>query len=177
MRIVSERLAIRTFERGDVTDAYLSWLNDRELMRFSRQRLLAHTRESCEEYRRSFEGSPNFFWNVERQADGLQVGTLTAYVDPGNDVANVGILIGLPGEGYGSEAFGAALAYLFEFLAVPKVTAGTLRTNQAMIGVARRHGMMLKWIVGDGDTYVYDILRSEWMALAQRTRIVVEPDP
>ena len=105
-RIISQRLTIKLFVEDNITDEYLGWLNDRELMRYSRQRLRVHTRESCEDYLRGFANSSNFFWNIARREDGGQVGTITAYVDSISRVADIGLMIGHQSVGYGGEAFG-----------------------------------------------------------------------
>ena len=177
--IFSKRLEIRPFAWEDITDEYIGWLNDRDLMKHSRQRLLVHTRESCESYLETFEYSPNFFWNVGRAR---QVGTVTAYVSPVSQVANVGLMIGEPGRGYGSEAFGAVLTYLFEYRDVRKVAIGTLAANEPMVRIAARWGLRRegelreqervkdKWV----DVYRLGILRPEWMALEERSPITVE---
>ncbi len=158
--ILSERLEIRPFTRGDITDEYIGWLNDQQLMQHSRQRLHVHTAESCEGYLRSFEGTRHWFWNVDRRDNGRQVGTMTAYVNWAS--TNVGLLIGHPGEGYGSEAFGAVLAYLFEYEEVRKVVVGTQRTNEAMIRIALRWGMRRER--GTADIACFGIFRQQWLA-------------
>src|SRR2546426_9754092 len=77
-----------------ITDTYLSWLNDKSLMRYSRQRFEHHTRDSSIAYLRSFENSPNTFWAIYRRADRLHVGTMTADVDPLVGAAGMGVLVG-----------------------------------------------------------------------------------
>ncbi len=168
--ILSSRLTIRAFTGEDVTDEYIGWLNDRELMKYSRQRFLVHDRYTCNVYLERFRDSPNFFWNIVRRTDGLQVGTATAYVDPINFVVDVGLLIGYPGEGYGSEAFGAIVTYLFAEYEARKVTCGTLSLNQAMCQIASRWGLRLEGTLRAsepmGDKYwpvnLYGILKCEW---------------
>ncbi len=162
--ILSPQLVLRPFEEDDITDRYLGWLNDRHLMRYSRQRFLNHTRESCEEYWQSFVDTPSFFWNVALRQDQFQIGTITAYIAPMSTSADIGILMGYPG--YGKEAWGAALAYLFEYQGVWKITAGTMSTNKAMKRIADHWKMTHKGTridkVEGNKFYHYSILRSEW---------------
>ena len=53
-RLIGGKVALRPFGAADVTDAYVGWLNDPEVTRFSNQRFRTHTRGSCEEYLASF---------------------------------------------------------------------------------------------------------------------------
>jgi len=93
----------------------------------------------------SFDGTPNFFWAIAAQGRGSEyIGTLTAYVDVHNRVADVGILIGDKtrwGKGYGAEAFRAVIDFLFREAGVRKVTAGTMAANKAMIALMGQAGM------------------------------------
>ncbi len=161
------------FEERHIRDDYIGWLNDNELMRYSRQRRIHHDRDSCLEYLRSFWGTPHRFWSIERQTDGKQIGTMTAYVDRENRVADVGILVGAPdarGTGMGREAWGLALDYLFQGEGVRKVTGGTSAANAPMIRIFKHWGMLLegtrrKQDLIDGepcDVLLFGILREEW---------------
>jgi RimJ/RimL family protein N-acetyltransferase len=72
------------------------------------------------------------------------IGSITAYVDVNNRVADIGILIGDKscwGGGYGSEAFSAVVGWLFTSRNMRKVTAGTMAVNAGMLGIMRKVGM------------------------------------
>lgn len=139
------RLRLVPFGPGHLTDRYVSWLNDPEVVRYSEQRHRRHTRESCGEFLRSFDAGPHLFWAVEAHAEGLgHIGNLTAYLDAPNGTADVGILIGAKeawGRGYGSEAWIAACGHLLGTRGLRKVTAGTLSLNAGMLAVMRKAGM------------------------------------
>ncbi len=156
-----------------ITDTYLSWLNDKSLMRYSRQRFAHHTRASAIAYLRSFENSPNKFWAIYRRADHLHIGTMTAYVDPVARTADIGVLVGhaeARGKGFGREAWGLAMDYLFRVEGLNKVTGGTSALNSAMVRVFRHWRMRLEEVGKDADMIVgrptdvlrFGTLRSEW---------------
>ncbi|HZP98272.1 MAG TPA: GNAT family N-acetyltransferase [Reyranella sp.] len=136
--IRTERLMIRPFRETDISERYIGWLNDKHLMRFSENRHRSHTRESCLNYLRSFEGSPNRFWAIFAGAE--HVGNITAHIDTRNGVADVGILIGEGGKGYGLEAWTAVCWHLLAN-GVRKITAGTMAINKAMIRIMEKSGM------------------------------------
>ena len=161
------------FSANHVSKDYLSWLNDRRLMRFSRQRLRTHTEESSRAYLESFAGTPNFFWAVERIADGSHVGSMTTYVDDHQRTADLGILIGHPGssgKGYGAQAWGLAIEHAFGKLGLRKVTAGTVAPNEAMLRICRKWDMRLEGTrrkqevleEGPADVLLFGLLREEW---------------
>ena len=127
--IEAGRLRLVPFAEEHLTERYLGWLRDQALLRFSEQRFRRHTLASCREYRASFQGSPNHFWAVEETGQGLgHVGTMTAYVDERNGVADLGILLGAAearGRGLALEAWQAAC----RFLLVEEETPEGLKLN------------------------------------------------
>jgi len=143
--IRTERLRLVPFAEEFLTPRYVGWLNDPEVVRFSRQRHALHTLESCRRYWQSFHGTPHRLWAIVEAAEGLgHVGNLSASIDPHDEVADLGILIGQRsawGRGYGSEAWKAVCRHLFEGPGVRKITAGTYATNLAMLGIMRAAGM------------------------------------
>jgi len=144
--LTTPRLRLVRFGREHLTERYVAWLNDRDVVRFSEQRLRRHTLESCIAYWRSFEGTPNYLWAIELTApDPLHVGNLNAFVDERNRIADLGILIGekaLWGQGLGREAWSAACTFLLNGARMRKVTAGTLAINKGMLAVMRACGMI-----------------------------------
>jgi RimJ/RimL family protein N-acetyltransferase len=172
------RVRLAAFSERHITPEYIGWLNDRDLMRFSRQRLRKHDPLSCLEFLNGFAGTPHLFWSVERVADGVAVGTLTAYVDTANLTADLGILIGHPsasGTGCGREAWGLALQHGFEALGLRKITGGTPARHRAMVRIFQHWDMTLEGtqrqqvLLDDGpdDVLLFGILREEW-ATARR---------
>lgn len=144
-RIETRRLVLAPFTEDLLTERYVGWLNDLEVVRFSDQRHRRHTLESCTGYLASFAGSADMFYAAIARDPALgHVGNLTVSVDPIHRVADISILVGekrLWGKGYGAEAFGAMTRHLLTAGGMRKVTAGTLATHAGMIEVARRAGM------------------------------------
>jgi [ribosomal protein S5]-alanine N-acetyltransferase len=167
------KVRIVPFSAAHISAEYLGWLNDRHLMRFSRQRLRSHTAESSRAYLASFAGTANFFWAIERLQDGRHVGSLTTYVDTHQRTADLGILLGdsgSAGQGHGGEAWGLALAHAFDKLGLRKVTAGAVAPNEAMVRICRKWDMRLEGtrrkqeMLDDGpaDVLLFGLLREEW---------------
>src|SRR5437762_2899726 len=114
----STRLRIEPFSNANLTDRYVAWLNDPEVVRFSQQRHRTHTTETCRAYLASFDRTPHYFWAILSRDSTLgHIGNINAYVDLHNKTADVGIIIGeraVWGRGYGGEAWQAVCRFLLD---------------------------------------------------------------
>jgi len=147
--LTGEKVRLRRFGAADITDAYISWLCDPEVTRFSNQRFRTHSRASCEAFLASFDGSPNLFLSICTIRDDTAIGTMTAYANPHHGTCDVGIMIGNRdywGGGYGQEAWTLLTDWLLSGESgggnVRKLTAGCLAVNGAMVTLMQRSGMV-----------------------------------
>ncbi|MAO55604.1 MAG: hypothetical protein CMM61_07895 [Rhodospirillaceae bacterium] len=139
------RLVLEPFPQDLLTDRYVGWLNDPEVVRFSEQRHMRHTVESCRDFVASFAGTPNGLWAIREKAEeGRHVGNISTEVDPIAATGDIRILIGERaawGTGIGAEAWMAVMAHLFDDLGLAQVTAGTLEGNTGMLRIMEKSGM------------------------------------
>jgi len=137
----------RLFLTEDITDKYISWLQDPLVTKYSNQRLLKHDYQSCLNYFNSFEGTENFFLAIEKLEEKTMIGTLTCYVSLHSSLVDVGILIGehnVWGKGYGQDIWDSALNWLIKDCGYHKITAGTVRSNKGMLSLMERSNMKLE---------------------------------
>ena len=142
--LTGRKVHLRRFEASDLTEAYLGWLNDPEVTRFSNQRFRSHTRESATAYIESFAASPSLFLSVCEADTRAPIGTMTAYANSPHATCDVGIMIGersFWGGGYGQDAWNTLTGWLLSEAGVRKLTAGCLAKNFAMITLMERSGM------------------------------------
>jgi [ribosomal protein S5]-alanine N-acetyltransferase len=147
MIIKNEKLYISKFKLENISNSYISWLNDKYLMRFSNQRLKNHNVKTCIEYFESFKNSNNLFLGIFTNKSSM-IGTLTVYFDDKQNIADIGILIGnkqYQSEGYGVSAWCLLQEYLFKKIKIKKVTAGTLSCNIAMKSIIENSNMKLEY--------------------------------
>lgn len=145
--LTGARTILTPFAESDVTEEYLGWLRDPEVVRFSNQRFRQHDSNTCLKYLRSFDGTENMFLAVRVRGGGKVVGTITAYVSPTHGTADLGILLGDQaywGRGLGLDAWMTLMSFLFEKRGLRKVTGGTVRCNVGMIKIMERSGMHLE---------------------------------
>ena len=154
----TERLRLEPFGEPHLTERYVAWLADPEVVRWSEQRRRSHTLASCRAYVDSFRGTPNMLFAIVAKDPALgHLGNLNVYIDTRHGVADIGILMGERaawGKGYGREAWGAIMGALLRDPTMRKVTGGCVADNVAMVKIMRACGM-----VEDGRRvrhYVYD---------------------
>lgn len=137
------------FVASDIGPAYVGWLNDFEVVRYSNQRFRTHTIDTCQTYFASFEGSANLFVAIRDRADDRLVGTMTAYRALHHGTVDIGIMIGdraCWGQGVGQEAWDLLLGWLLTRPEIRKATAGTLACNRGMVRLLERSAMTLEGV-------------------------------
>jgi [ribosomal protein S5]-alanine N-acetyltransferase len=147
MNLLTPRLHLRPFQSADIDSTYLSWLNDPEVTRFSNQRFIDHTTDSCAVYLSHFEKSGNNFLLIEKSHNHRPIGTATIYRQSQHGTADIGLMIGERrcwGQGYGREAWQAILVALLAEEGMRKVTGGTARPNRAMVRIMEQSDMELE---------------------------------
>jgi [ribosomal protein S5]-alanine N-acetyltransferase len=132
------------FSQEFITNQYIGWLNNKELMKFSEQRHNDHTQKSCTDYYLSFENSDNLLYAILNN-DKEHVGNVNAYVDPINQVADIGIIVGETRCGYGYLAWKEMMRILFSEKRIRKITAGAMEINKPMIKVFIKSGMKYEY--------------------------------
>jgi RimJ/RimL family protein N-acetyltransferase len=174
--IPTPRLRLEPFSERHLTERYVGWLNDAELMRFSENRHARHTLDSCRAYWRSFDTEPHLFWAIVAKDASLgHVGNATAHVEERHGRADLGILIGeraARGKGFASEAWLGLCDHLFRSRGLRKLTAGAVAPHAAMLRVMQKAGMLEDgrrtahslWQGQPVDVVHYALFREEWLA-------------
>ena len=145
MKIPAVRLS--RFTQAHVNASYIGWLNDPSVVKYSNQRFISHTPETCLRYLQSFADTHNRFYATEELATGQMLGALTVYANLHHQTADIGILIGATqhwGQGLGQEAFELAMRALASTGKIRKITAGTMACNVGMVKIMERSGMYLE---------------------------------
>jgi len=145
--IEPNKLRIIDFTEKHITQTYIGWLNDKEIVKYSELRHSTHTYESCYQYWKSFYGTAHLFCAIEVFQEGawMHVGNINSYINEKNKIADIGIIIGeksVWGKGYGLIVWKAVCNYLFIERKMRKVTGGALSTNKAMLKIMQRVGMI-----------------------------------
>ena len=93
---------------ADITNDFVSWLKDEEVVTFSRQKYQCHSIEKSQAYWNSFQDTKNLFLKIVKIKETKIIGSMTAYFDESNTNVDIGILIGektVWGKGFGFRAW------------------------------------------------------------------------
>ena len=153
----TERLHLSRYVAGFVLDRHVEWLNDPEVVKYSEQRHKQHTEASQHKYLNEFPGESHIWLiKIVEHPDPppplrggpihyTDIGTITAYIDEPNRLANMGIMIGEKetwGQGYGLEAWTAVMDRLFTKAGIRKIEAGMMVENFPMKSICSRSDMV-----------------------------------
>ena len=179
-----KRLSIVPFTSAFLTDRYVSWLNNPDVVKYSEQRHHKHTLASCRAYLESFADRDDEFFAIIADDQGLgHIGNISTAVDGPNAVADINIVIGETsawGQGFGFEAWCLVMDHLFVNRGVRKVAAGTMSVNIPMLRIMEKSGMQAdgqreKQLVVDGQEV--DLVFAAKLSPSERTRISLDDLP
>lgn len=139
------RVVVQTFLREHITEEYLSWLNDKELMKFSNQRFQTHTRETAERYLAALNSTGSLLLMLLEKKTNKPLGTMTVHPNHWHQTCDLGILIGSAehkGKGFGLEAWRLTADHTMNTGLFRKITAGTNSKNIPMIKIFESYGMV-----------------------------------
>tara|TARA_B100001939_G_C16841128_1_gene573150 strand:+ start:147 stop:665 length:519 start_codon:yes stop_codon:yes gene_type:complete len=138
------QLKLKRFTKKDITKKYLSFLNDKNLLKYSDQRHINHNYKTSIKYLNSFKKSQNLFLKIILNNN--FIGTCTIYIDKHNQNANIGFLIGnqnIHNKGFASIILKYLIKYLFQKKKLNKISCGTIDQNYSMIKVCKKNKMFL----------------------------------
>jgi RimJ/RimL family protein N-acetyltransferase len=140
LHLIGAVVELCIFAPENLTESYLGWLRDPQLMRFSNQRFRTHNMESCRAYMASFATTDNLFIAIYHKNE--FIGTMTAYRSVVHGTADIGLLISasMQGKGLGKDAWATLMNHLLD-TGTRKVSGGTLRCNAAMVRIMQGCGM------------------------------------
>lgn len=154
--LYGKKVYLELFSPENISEEYVGWLNNKEVMRFSNQRFKNHTFVTSLDYYNSFSGTDNIFLSINKNDNKKMIGTMTLYFSTNHGVADLGIMIGnknMSSRGFGSDAWCSLVQALSTKKMVRKITAGTLKPNTPMIKLMNKSGMHLEATKCDQEIY------------------------
>ncbi len=129
------RVLIRPIEKSDVTEAYVSWLNDPEVNQYLETRYSEQTLETVNEFVRSkIESDAEFLFAIIDLEANSHVGNIKlGPVDLRHSRADISLFIGNKsawGKGFATEAIALITKFAFEGRELAKVNAGCYVDNK-----------------------------------------------
>ena len=95
------KIKLVRFNNKFLTKRYISWLNDKKLMRFSEQRFKKHNLNSCKKFLELSKKNKDLFYAIVDKSYERHVGNIYIKIDKLNNIGDIRILIGEPRNKYG----------------------------------------------------------------------------
>lgn len=178
----SENFSLSTMTAADVTDEYISWLNDKKINQFLEVRHKVPTREEGIAFVQKFDQKSSFMFAIRENINQKMIGTITLSVDLYNKTASYGYLIGdcnFWGSKAAVEAISLLLNFAFDEIKLRKVTGGAYLGNIGSIfnfkkmGFVQEGRLRAAGVIDEKevDILLFGILKSEWLERKNRTGI------
>lgn len=171
----TERFLLRSLREGDVSEAYVSWLNDPEVNRYLEVRFTRQTLDSVRAYVASHDDERRRLLGIFAEAGARHIGNYSLTVEPEHGRGTLGVMIGDRawwGEGVVLETRAAVLDFCFDRLALEKVSGACYATNRAAIYNYQRQGWRVDGVrkahaISEGrrvDVIPFAMFREDWRA-------------
>lgn len=177
VHLATPRFVLRSMAREDVTDGFIAWLADPEVMlglNLPRRRL---SRPQAVRFVLAHDNVTKFCLGIFDKANSRQIGFFTVNVDPRNRTGETSVVIGERvywGKDVVREARSALLDFMFDTLDVHKVIGRPHARNFASIYNYQALGFRCEAVLREQllsvdrstriDQMMFGILRSEWHA-------------
>jgi ribosomal-protein-alanine N-acetyltransferase len=153
----SNRMFLKPLGLEHVSDEYVNWLNDAEVIRYL-ETGGDYTREKLQDFLSSVEKNQILFWAIHLKSNNKHIGNIK--IDPINvrhGFGEYGILMGDRnewGKGYAKEASEIVIRYCFgPECNLRKVVLGVVRDNAAAVGLYQKLGFVTEGIYKDHGIY------------------------
>lgn len=139
---------INNFTKKNLTNEYLSWLNDSETTKYSQQRFVKHTKSSILDYYNEQKKNSRLFfafYSLEGKKK-IHIGNIGVIINSIDMVADLSILLGNKNylrKNLATHAWVLVMEYLFTKKNIRIVTAGTLSVNKPMINLLSKSMMKI----------------------------------
>jgi len=136
-------LELRILRPEDVTAAYVDWMNDRDVVRFTEQRHSRHDQAEIVSFVAQKLAAPgDYLFGIFLA--GSHVGNIKlGPVDPRNKVASISYIVGdrsVWGQGIATRAIAAVVRFAFDEIGLEKITAGSYAENTGSIRALEKNG-------------------------------------
>lgn len=177
LELVTARFTIRSMNREDVSEVFIGWLDDPEVMLGLNLPLRRPSRAQAVRFVLEFDNRARFFLGIFEREGGAQIGFFTVDCDLHSGCAETAVVVGDRawwGRDVVRETRTALIDFLFGCLAVHKVLGRPHGRNFASIYNYKALGFRCEAVlreqmpaldgVGRLDQLVFGLLRSEWLA-------------
>ncbi len=137
--LVGKNIFLKDLKEVDVTQDYVDWMNDPEVVQYTESRFGSHTMDSTRAFvKRMSESLDTILFGIFSKKDESHIGNIKiGPINPHHLTADIGLIVGRKsfwGQSVGSNAISLVRDYAFSELQLAKITAGCYACN---LGSAR----------------------------------------
>lgn len=174
MVIEGKQIVLRKLLVEDISDIYLAWMNDYEIVKYTESRHLKHTRESLADFISSVNNEHNYCLAIVDILSNKHIGNIKiGNIHPIYKYADIGLIIGdknYTGKGIATEAIVLCVKFAFEQLHLHRLYAGIYDVNIGSIKAFEKAGFQKegcemgkyffegKWI----NSFIYGIVNEKF---------------
>jgi ribosomal-protein-alanine N-acetyltransferase len=145
----SDKIFLSSLRSDDVTQAYVAWMNDTEIVQFTESRFSSHSMESIREFVQSCARDPDvILFGIFDCATELHIGNIKlGPINLRHLLGDIGIIVGRKefwGKGIATEAISLLRDYAFSEIGLHKLTAGCYSTNFGSAKAFEKAGFQLE---------------------------------
>lgn len=145
--ITIDNIELRPLYEDNVTEEYVSWLNDHEITKYTEARYCHHTLKSVRDFVRRCNLSDTVVF-LGIFYEGRHIGNIKSDINHLHKNAGIGIIIGdrtLHGKGIGTSVITAFCDYLASDHKIYKINAGAYASNVSSIKVFQKAGFDIEY--------------------------------
>ena len=159
--IIGDNIVLNPFLLDHISDDYLSWMNDYEVVKYTESRYATHTPESLKEFVSS-SIKKEFLFAICDKVTMKHIGNIKiGNLHPIYKYADIGLIIGdkmFWGKGVASEAIKLCVDFAFSELKLHRLTAGIYTLNIGSIKAFEKAGFICEGI--ERKKYIFE---GEWI--------------
>jgi RimJ/RimL family protein N-acetyltransferase len=173
MTIKGKKILLRRITLNDVSDVYLKWMNDYEVVKYTESRHVIHTKESLKDFVSSVSNNHNYCFIIIDLQTNKHIGNIKiGDIHPIYQYGDIGLIIGdkkFWGKGIATEAIFLCVRFAFRQLKLHRLYAGIYNINIGSIKAFEKSGFIKEGCekekcVFEGkriDTLIYGIINDE----------------
>ena len=124
-------LTLKNLSKENADKNYVSWLNDKEINKFTESRFTIHSQKSVAQFIERNNASENcLLLGIFKHR--MHIGNIRAVFEWNHKTVSIGLIIGntnMHGQGIGSSAINFLASHIFENYDIYKVNAGLYESN------------------------------------------------
>lgn len=148
--LYGDKIYLKILSVEDVSDAYVSWMNDYEIVKYTESRFYPQTKEAVKQFVIRMGNENNTLFGIFTKNNKAHIGNIKlGSINWIHRYADIGIIIGDKeywGQGIATEAIGLVVEYAFKQLNLHKLIAAAYQYNTGTVKAFKKNGFVEEYI-------------------------------